>query len=181
MLGKFLNPPQLDLKDHIRSIPDFPKPGILFYDISTLLMHGPAWQKAIDDLAAAIKKEKVERILGVESRGLMVAAAVAHTLGCGFAMVRKKNKLPGPVVSHAYALEYGEDVIEVQADAVKKGQRVVIIDDLLATGGTMAAAVALARKLGADVTLTAFLIELSFLEGAKKIDAPVLSLLQYDK
>lgn len=170
----------MDLKQHIRSIPDFPKPGILFYDISTLLMHGPAWKKAIDDLAARIAKEKPERILGIESRGLMVAAAVAHALGCGFAMIRKKNKLPGPTVSHAYALEYGEDVIEVQADAVKKGQKVVIIDDLLATGGTMGAAVTLARKLGADVKLAAFIIELTALGGAKKYDAPTFSLLTYD-
>jgi adenine phosphoribosyltransferase len=170
----------MDLKSHIRSLPDFPKPGILFYDISTLLMHGQAWGVAIKQLAAAIAPYKPDRLLGIESRGLMVAAAVALELQCGFAMVRKKNKLPGPVIQHAYALEYGEDVIEVQADAVSKGQRVVIIDDLLATGGTMHAAIALAQKLGADVQLAAILIELSFLEGRKKINVPVFSLLTYD-
>lgn len=171
----------MNLKEHIRSIPDFPKPGILFYDISTLLMHGPAWHAAIEQLAVEIEKVKPERLLGIESRGLMVAAALSHRLGCGFAMVRKKNKLPGPVISYKYALEYGEDVIEVQADAVKKGQRIVIVDDLLATGGTMAAAIALAKKLGADVALAAFIIELSFLNGRSKLDVPAFSLLTYDE
>lgn len=171
----------MDLKQHIRSIPDFPKPGILFYDISTLLMHGPAWMTTIDRLAEIIAPQKPDQLLGIESRGLMVASAVAYKLGCGFAMVRKKNKLPGPVVQHAYALEYGEDVIEVQADAVKKGQRIVIVDDLLATGGTMQAAVSLACKLGAEVILTAFIIELTFLNGRKKLDVPTESLLQYSE
>jgi adenine phosphoribosyltransferase len=170
----------MDLKQHIRSIPDFPKPGILFYDISTLLMHGDAWKTAIDRLAEVVAKEKPEQLLGIESRGLMVAAALAYKLGCGFAMVRKKNKLPGPVIQHAYALEYGEDIIEVQADAVKKGQRVVIVDDLLATGGTMQAAVTLAQKLGADVRLAAYIIELTFLNGRTRLDVPNFSLLQYD-
>jgi len=171
----------MDLKPHIRSIPDFPKPGILFYDISTLLMHGPAWKIAIDLLAKEIGKINPDRILGIESRGFMVAGALAHSLGIGFAMVRKKNKLPGPVVSYKYTLEYGEDMIEIQADALKPGQKVVIVDDLLATGGTMSAAVALAKKLGADVSLTAYLIELSFLKGREKVGAPVFSLMQYDK
>lgn len=171
----------MDLKQHIRSIPDFPKPGILFYDISTLLMHGPAWAAAIDQLATAIAPQKPEQLLGIELRGLMVASAVAYKLGCGFAMVRKKNKLPGPVVSHAYSLEYGQDVIEVQADAVKKNQRIVIVDDLLATGGTMNAAVTLARKLGANVVMTAYIIELTFLGGRQKIDVPATSLLQYSE
>lgn len=170
----------MDLKTHIRSIPDFPKPGILFYDISTLLMHGPAWSAAIDCLSTEIAKAKPDRLLGIESRGLMVAAACANRLGIGFAMVRKKNKLPGPVIRHAYTLEYGQDIIEVQADAVNKGQKIVLVDDLLATGGTMQAAIALARKIGADVRLAAFIIELTFLNGRSKLDAPVFSLLQYD-
>jgi adenine phosphoribosyltransferase len=170
----------MDLKQHIRSIPDFPKPGILFYDISTLLMHGKAWATAIDRLAEEVGKTKPDRLLGIESRGLMVAAGLSYRLGCGFAMVRKKNKLPGPVISYKYSLEYGEDVIEVQADAVEKGQKVVIVDDLLATGGTMAAAITLARKLGADVTMAALIIELTFLKGRAKLDVPVFSLLTYD-
>lgn len=171
----------MDLKQHIRSIPDFPKAGILFYDISTLLMHGPAWADAVEQLAKAIAPQKPDQLLGIESRGLMVAAAVAYKLGCGFAMVRKKNKLPGPVVQHAYALEYGQDVIEVQADAVKQGQRIVIVDDLLATGGTMGAAITLAKKLGANVTMAAFIIELTFLKGREKFDVPSFSLLQYSE
>jgi adenine phosphoribosyltransferase len=170
----------MDLKTHIRSIPDFPKPGILFYDISTLLMHGSAWSTTIDRLAIEIAKHKPERLLGIESRGLMVAAAVANKLGVGFAMVRKKNKLPGPVVQHAYSLEYGQDIIEMQADAVTKGQKTVIVDDLLATGGTMQAAIALTRKLGGEVTLAAFIIELDFLNGRSKLDVPCFSLLHYD-
>lgn len=170
----------MNLKDHIRAIPDFPKSGILFYDISTLLMHGKAWHYAVDQLAERIRIEKPDRLLGIESRGLMVAAAVAYRLDCGFAMLRKKNKLPGPVIRHAYALEYGEDVIEAQADAVAAGQRIVILDDLLATGGTMCAAVALAQKLGAEVALTATIIELLFLQGRSKMSVPSFSLLQYD-
>lgn len=170
----------MNLKDHIRSIPDFPKPGILFYDISTLLMHGKAWTHAVDALAQRIAQEKPDRILGIESRGLMVAAAVAYKLGCGFAMIRKKNKLPGPVISHAYVLEYGEDIIEVQADAVTKGQNIILVDDLLATGGTMEAAITLIKKLGGNVKLTAFLIELTFLGGDKRLQAPHFSLLTYD-
>ncbi|NDE90473.1 MAG: adenine phosphoribosyltransferase [Alphaproteobacteria bacterium] len=171
----------MNLKDHIRSIPDFPKPGIMFYDISTLLMHGKAWEHTINMLAEIIAKEKPDRLLGIESRGLMVAAAVAYKLGCGFAMIRKKNKLPGPVIQHAYALEYGHDIIEVQADAVLKGQNVVIVDDLLATGGTMEAAVTLLEKLGANVKLAAFIIELTFLKGQSKIHVPNTSLLKYDE
>lgn len=171
----------MNLKEHIRSIPDFPKPGILFYDISTMLMNGKAWEHAINALAEVIAKEKPDRILGIESRGLMVAAAVAYKLGCGFAMIRKKNKLPGPVISHAYALEYGQDIIEVQADAVQKGQKIVLVDDLLATGGTMEAAITLIKKLGGDVKLVAFIIELTFLGGQKRIQAPNFSLLKYDE
>jgi adenine phosphoribosyltransferase len=170
----------MDLKQHIRTIPDFPKPGILFYDISTLLRHGPAWKAAVDQLAQAVKPHKPDMLVGIESRGFLVAAPLALALGCGFVMIRKQHKLPGDTISYTYALEYGSDTIEIQADAVKAGQRVVVLDDLLATGGTMAAAIHLLRRLNADVRSAAFLMELTFLDGRKKLDVPVSSLLAYD-
>ena len=170
----------MDLKQHIRTIPDFPKPGILFYDISTLLRHGPAWKAAVDQLAQAVKPHKPDMLVGIESRGFLVAAPLALALGCGFVMIRKQHKLPGDTISYTYALEYGSDTIEIQADAVKAGQRVVVLDDLLATGGTMAAAIHLLRRLDADVRGAAFVMELTFLDGRKKLDVPVSSLLAYD-
>ena len=170
----------IDLKKHIRSIPDFPKPGILFYDISTLLAHATAWKTAIARMAEAIRPYKPDVLAGIESRGFLVAAPLALALGTGFVMLRKKGKLPGVTVRHTYALEYGTDTIEIQHDAIQKGQRVVVVDDLLATGGTMAAAVTLLRQIGAEVPAAAFIIELGFLEGRKRLDVPVTSLLTYD-
>ena len=170
----------IDLKKHIRSIPDFPKPGIMFYDIGTLLAHGPAWHEAVIRLEALLRPLKPDVLIGIESRGFLVAAPLAQALQIGFVMVRKKNKLPGKTISHAYQLEYGQDTIEIQEGLLKPGQRVVICDDLLATGGTAAAAVTLARKVGADVVHAAFIIELSFLGGRKKLDVEVSSLLSYD-
>ncbi|MGF7178255.1 adenine phosphoribosyltransferase [Azospirillum doebereinerae] len=168
------------MKDHIRGIPDFPKPGILFYDVSPLLAHGPAWKTAIDRLADAVRPHRPDVLVGIESRGFLVAAPLALALGIGFVMVRKRGKLPGDTVAHSYDLEYGTDTIEVQSDAVKPGQRVVVLDDLLATGGTMAAAVTLLRRIGADVRAAAFLVELTFLNGRDKLDVPSLSLMAYD-
>jgi adenine phosphoribosyltransferase len=170
----------MNLKEHIRGIPNFPKPGILFYDISTLLRHGPAFNDTIDQLVQAVGKHKPDRLVGIESRGFLVAAPVAYALGCGFVMVRKKQKLPGQTLAFTYALEYGTDTIEVQADAVEKGQRVVILDDLLATGGTAAATVELLRKLGADVRGCAFIIELAALKGRARLDVAVDSLIVYE-
>lgn len=170
----------MDLKQHIRSIPDFPKPGILFYDISTLLAHAEAWRVAVDRLAETVRPHKPDLLVGIESRGFLVAAPLALALGCGFTMVRKRGKLPGDVVQHHYDLEYGSDTIEIQKDAVRPGQKVVVLDDLLATGGTMAAAVRLLRDMGADVRAAAFLIELTFLEGRQRLDVPVDSLISYD-
>ena len=170
----------MNLKDHIRSIPDFPKPGILFYDISTLLAHPKAWRETIEQMAAAIKKHQPDVLAGIESRGFLLAAPLALALGTGFVMLRKQGKLPGITVRHTYALEYGTDTIEIQQDAVRKGQRVVLLDDLLATGGTMAAAITLLRQVGAVVPAAACLIELTFLEGRKKLDVPVDTLLTYD-
>lgn len=170
----------MNIKDHIRSIPDFPKPGILFYDVSTLLAHADAWQVAMGRLAREIRKFQPDVLAGIESRGFLVAAPLALKLGCGFIMVRKKGKLPGKTIPHTYDLEYGSDTIEIQEGAVEKGQKVVVLDDLLATGGTLNAAISLLRKVGADVTAAACLIELNFLNGRKKFDVPFVSLVSYD-
>jgi adenine phosphoribosyltransferase len=170
----------IDLKKHIRSIPDFPKPGILFYDISTLLAHAKAWHATIERMADAIRPYKPDVLAGIESRGFLLAAPLALALGTGFVMLRKQGKLPGTTVRHTYALEYGTDTIEIQQDAVHKGTRVVLVDDLLATGGTMAAAVTLLESVGAVVPSAACVIELTFLEGRKRLKVPVETLLQYD-
>jgi adenine phosphoribosyltransferase len=169
----------MDLKDHIRAIPDFPKPGIQFYDISTLLADADAWQVAMGRMARAVLPHLPDVLAGIESRGFLVAAPLALKLGCGFIMVRKAGKLPGPCVPYTYELEYGTDTVEVQADAITPGQRVVIIDDLLATGGTMRAATELLRQVGGDVRGAACLIELTFLNGRDKIDIPCTSLMIY--
>jgi len=170
----------MDLKDHIRGVPDFPKPGILFYDISTLLRHADAWQVAMGRMASLVRRYQPDVLAGVESRGFLLAAPLALKLGCGFVMIRKRAKLPGAVIGLDYALEYGTDRIEIQADAVKPGQRVVLVDDLLATGGTMAASVALLRQVGADVVAAAALIELTFLGGRARVGVPVETLVSYD-
>jgi adenine phosphoribosyltransferase len=173
-------PSSMDLKDHIRGIPDFPKPGILFYDISTLLRHADAWQVAMGRMASAVRRHHPDVLAGIESRGFLIAAPLALKLGCGFIMLRKRGKLPGATIPLDYALEYGTDRIEIQADAVLPGQRVVIVDDLLATGGTMAAGIELLRKVGAEVPAAAALIELTFLNGRAKLDVPCESLVAYD-
>ena len=172
--------PDLDLRAHIRGIPDFPKPGILFYDISTLLRHGPAWRAAMERLAEKIRPYKPDVLAGIESRGFLVAAPLALELGLGFVMLRKPRKLPGETIGLDYALEYGTDRIEMQADAVQPGQRVVLLDDLLATGGTMAAGISLLRQAGAEVPAVAALIELTFLNGRYRLDLPCETLLRYD-
>ncbi len=171
----------MNLKDHIRAIPDFPKPGILFYDISTLLRHPDAWQVAMGRMASAVRAHHPDLLAGIESRGFLIAAPLALKLGCGFVMLRKPGKLPGARVGLEYALEYGADRIEIQADAVTPGQRVVIVDDLLATGGTMAAGVQLLRQVGAVVPAGAALIELRFLAGRARLDMPVETLMAYDE
>ncbi|WP_298224088.1 adenine phosphoribosyltransferase [Acidocella sp.] len=170
----------MDLKDHIRSIPDFPKPGILFYDISTLLRHADAWQVAMGRLANSVRAYHPTVLAGVESRGFLLAAPLALKLGCGFTMIRKPGKLPGATVGLDYALEYGSDRIEIQADAIEPGARVVVVDDLLATGGTMAAGIKLLQTLGADVVAAAVMIELTFLKGRERLSVPVEALMQYD-
>ncbi len=170
----------MNLKDHIRGIPDFPKPGILFYDISTLLRHPDAWAVAMSRLAARVSPYKPDVLAGIESRGFLLAAPLALKLGLGFVMLRKPKKLPGAIVGLDYALEYGTDRLEIQADAITPGQRVIVVDDLLATGGTLAAGISLLRKVGADVPLAATLIELTFLKGREKIDVPCECLISYD-
>ena len=171
----------MDLKDHIRTIPDFPKPGILFYDISTLLAHPSAWSTTVERLADIVQRHKPDILAGIESRGFLVAAPLALKAGLGFTMVRKKGKLPGATIPYTYDLEYGTDTIEIQEDAVKQGQRVVLLDDLLATGGTMQAAVELLRYAGADVRGAACIIELTFLKGRDRLDIPVDTLVQYQE
>ncbi len=172
----------MDLKDHIRSIPDFPKPGILFYDISTLLAHADAWQVALGRLAKMVGQYQPDVLAGIESRGFLVAAPLASRLGLGFTMIRKKGKLPGDIIGHEYELEYGTDTIEIQSDAIEKGQRVVILDDLLATGGTLAASIELINKVGGEVAGTACIIELTFLNGRDRLnDVPFDSLIAYDE
>ena len=171
----------MNLKDHIRGIPDFPKPGILFYDISTLLRDPDAWSVAMGRLANCVRTYQPQLLAGIESRGFLLAAPLALKLGCGFVMLRKPGKLPGATIGLDYQLEYGSDRLEVQADAVTPGQRVVIVDDLLATGGTLAAGIALLQKVGAVVPAAAVLIELSFLGGRAKLGVPAESLVAYDE
>ena len=170
----------MPIKDRIRQIPDFPKPGILFYDISTLLAHAKAWHETIEQMANVLRPYKPDVLAGIESRGFLLAAPLALALGTGFVMMRKQGKLPGTTVRHTYALEYGTDTIEIQNDAIKKGARVVLVDDLLATGGTLAAAVTLLEQVGGVVPAAACVIELTFLEGRKRLKVPVETLLKYD-
>ncbi len=170
----------MDIADHIRTIPDFPKPGILFYDLSTLLAHPQAWRHTVDLLAVAIRQHEPDLLVGIESRGFLVAAPLALQLGCGFVMARKSGKLPGDTIAHTYELEYGTDTIELQSEAVAPGQKVVILDDLLATGGTAGGALTLLRQAGADVRAAAFIMELDGLGGRDHLDIPVTSLLTFD-
>ncbi|MEW6724601.1 MAG: adenine phosphoribosyltransferase [Bacillota bacterium] len=170
----------MDLKARIRTIPDFPKPGINFIDITTLLGDGEAWRYCISQLAEIYRDAGVEVIVGPEARGFLVGAALAYELGVGFAPVRKQGKLPWKTRQSTYQLEYGQDTIEIHLDAVKPGQRVLVVDDLLATGGTVKAAMDLVRQLGGEVMGAAFLVELTFLGGRQAL-APteVHSLIQY--
>jgi adenine phosphoribosyltransferase len=170
----------MDLKAHIREVPDFPKPGILFYDVSTLLAHPVAWKATVERLADAIADFKPDVLVGIESRGFLVAAPLAFHMGLGFQMIRKRGKLPGETISYTYDLEYGTDTIEVQKGAIERGTRVVVLDDLLATGGTMAATVHLIEQVGGTVTGGASIMELTFLNGRDRLEIPFFSLIAYD-
>jgi adenine phosphoribosyltransferase len=157
------------LASRVRDIPDFPRPGVTFKDITPLLGDPAAFRAAVDALAAPHVDAGVTKVLGVEARGFILAAPVAYSLGAGLVPVRKVGKLPGQVAAAEYALEYGSDVLEVHRDALAAGERVLIVDDVLATGGTAAATVTLAEALGADVVALAFLIELTFLNGRRPL------------
>ncbi len=169
----------MDYAKIIRDIPDFPKKGILFKDISTLWKDPKAFKQSIDDLAAHYKGKKIDKIVCAESRGFIVGAPLAYLLGAGFVPARKPGKLPAPAISQSYALEYGEATLQIHEDAISKGDQVLIADDLLATGGTVNATVELIEKLGGNVLGAAFLVELIFLKGREKLKTPVFSLVQY--
>lgn len=164
----------------IRTIPDFPTPGVQFKDITTLLQNGPAFRAVIDDLVQPFRHQSIDMVVGVEARGFIFAAPVAHALGAGFVPVRKPGKLPGTTISAHYALEYGTNTLHIHHDAFGKGCRVLLVDDVLATGGTMAATVDLVRRLGGEVVAAAFVIELGFLKGRAQLpDVPIQVLLEY--
>lgn len=169
------------LRDAIRDIPDFPKPGIVFKDITPLLCNGTLFSRTIDIFAERYRDQKIDTVLGIESRGFIVGAALAYRLGAGFCVVRKPGKLPYQTHSASYDLEYGTDTLEIHIDALPAKARVVIADDLIATGGTAAATAQLVSKLGAEVIECAFVIELAFLNGREKLKPHrVFSILQYD-
>ena len=170
------------LKKLIREVPDFPKPGILFYDITTLLKDPQGFRTLIDNLYDHYHRHPVDVVAGIEARGFIFGPALAYRLGAGFVPIRKPNKLPAKTAKETYQLEYGTDALEIHEDAIQKGQRVLICDDLLATGGTASAATRLVQKLGGEVAGCGFAVELTFLKGREKLKGlDVFSLLQYDK
>ncbi len=172
-----------DLRNAIRTIPDYPKPGIMFRDITTLLGNPRAFRRAIDELVQPWSGTKMDKVAGMEARGFILGGAVAHQLSAGFVPIRKKGKLPHTTVSIAYSLEYGVDEMEMHTDAVVKGERVILVDDLIATGGTAEGAVKLLQKMGAEVVAACFVIDLPELGGAAKIEklgVPVRTLVKFD-
>jgi adenine phosphoribosyltransferase len=170
-----------DLLQSIRTVPNFPKEGIMFRDITTLLKDPDAFKRAVTILHDRYGGANIQKVVGIESRGFILGAALAHTLGCGFVPIRKPGKLPAETIRKEYALEYGTDAVEIHTDALKPGERVLLHDDLLATGGTMLAACSLVEQLGASIVGVCFLIELSFLHGREHFSSyDVYSLLSYD-
>src|ERR1700716_1329891 len=172
-----------DLKDAIRTIPDYPKPGIMFRDITTLLGNARAFRRAVDELVQPWAGMKIDKVAGIEARGFILGGAVAHQVSAGFVPIRKKGKLPYKRVTIGYSLEYGIDEMEMHEDAVEKGDRVVLVDDLIATGGTAEGAVKLLRQLGAQVLAACFIIDLPDLGGAdklRKLDVPVRPLITFE-
>ncbi len=169
-----------EFKDYIRSIPDFPKPGILFRDITTLLKDNRAFKHVLDALGDKYKNKKIDKVVAVEARGFILGSAVAYRLGAGFVPVRKKGKLPWKTNSATYELEYGTDTLEIHHDAINAGETVLIVDDLLATGGTVKAVTDLVKQLQGKIAGIAFLIELTDLKGKEKLKGyPVYSLIKY--
>jgi len=169
-----------DLKQLIREVPDFPKPGINFYDITTLLKHPEGFRRTIDALVAQFEGDKVDTVVGIEARGFIFAPAMAYRLGTGFVPARKPGKLPSQCASVSYDLEYGQDALQIHSDAVGAGHRVLIADDLLATGGTAAAVVKLVEQLGGEVVGLTFVVELEFLPGRQRLEGyDVRSLIKY--
>ena len=171
----------MDLKSKIRVVPDFPEPGISFKDITTLLQDGPALREAVRMMADAFRDDRVDVVVGVESRGFIFGSPIAYELGVGFVIVRKPGKLPSDTYRVEYALEYGTDALEMHKDAIKPGQRVLIVDDLLATGGTIAAAADLVRRAGGEIVGYSFLIELAYLNGRERLKGErIHALVRYD-
>jgi adenine phosphoribosyltransferase len=173
---------EFDLRDSIRTIPDYPKPGIMFRDITTLLGNARAFRRAVDELVQPWAGMKIDKVAGIEARGFILGGAVAHQVSAGFVPIRKKGKLPYKRVTIGYSLEYGIDEMEMHEDAVEKGDRVVLVDDLIATGGTAEGAVKLLRQMGAEVMAACFIIDLPDLGGAdklRKLDVPVRTLIAF--
>jgi adenine phosphoribosyltransferase len=170
----------MNFKDYIRVIPDYPQPGIRFKDITTLLQNGPVYKEAIDQIKQLVKDMQIDVIAGPEARGFVIGAPLAYSLGVGFVPIRKSGKLPGETIEADYALEYGKDKLAMHRDGIKPGQKVLIADDLLATGGTIQTSINLIEQLGGDIVGAAFLIELSYLDGRSKLgDLNVVSLMQF--
>jgi adenine phosphoribosyltransferase len=172
-----------DLKSAIRTIPDYPKPGIMFRDITTLLGSARAFRRAVDELVQPWAGSKIDKIAGIEARGFIIGGAIAHQLSAGFIPIRKKGKLPHKSVRVAYSLEYGIDEMEMHEDAVAKGERVILVDDLIATGGTAEGAVKLLRQMGAEIVAAVFMVDLPELGGADKLralDVPVRTLVSFE-
>ncbi|HVV78836.1 MAG TPA: adenine phosphoribosyltransferase [Pseudolabrys sp.] len=172
-----------DLKAAIRSIPDYPKPGVVFRDITTLLGDAKAFRRAVDEMVQPWAGMKIDKVAGIEARGFILGGAVAHQVSAGFVPIRKKGKLPHKSVRIAYSLEYGLDEMEMHEDAVAKGERVILVDDLIATGGTAEAAVKLLRQIGANILAACFIIDLPDLGGAaklRKMDVPVRTLVSFE-
>lgn len=169
----------MDLQSYIGRIPNYPKPGILFYDISPLLAAPQAWSYCVRQLTDRLKPLQADLLVGIESRGFLLAAPLAIALNIGFVLVRKKGKLPGKTIGYTYDLEYGTDTLEIQQNVLDYGKKAIVVDDLLATGGTMQASINLLNKVGLEVAACACLIELSFLGGREKIKSPLHALMQF--